>query len=68
MFIYEGSKKIFDYGINNYSASRDAASCCGSFKEDDEDEQVDSVLVSCYNCIYRRWKKDTFECMKRETE
>lgn len=64
MFIYKDNKKNFKYGRKDYKASRECACKCYSFREDDEDEQVDSVLVSCYNCVYRRWKSETFECMK----
>lgn len=39
---------------------------CPSFTPDDEDEQVSDEPISCYNCLYRRWTKDSFEC--REVE
>lgn len=54
--------KKFNYGRDNYEKSRISASHCIYFQEDDEDEQVDPVLLSCYNCIYRRWLSDSFEC------
>jgi len=66
MFITDNNRKEFKYGLKNYEASRKCAGLCDQFKADDEDEQVDSVLVSCYNCIYRRWKMETFECMIKE--
>ena len=53
MFELIEKKKNFIYGKENYKESRIAASSCINFKEDDEDEQVDTVLVSCYNCRYR---------------
>jgi|LGOV01.1.fsa_nt_gb hypothetical protein len=56
--------KIFEYGQENYKQSRVTAISCKLFKADDEDEQVDSVLLSCYNCRYRRWTSTSFKCMK----
>jgi len=64
MFNNKDNRKIFKYGLKDYDESRETAKECSDFRADDEDEQVDSVIVSCYNCIYRRWKPDTFECMK----
>jgi len=63
MFELIEKKKNFIYGKENYKESRIAASSCINFKEDDEDEQVDTVLVSCYNCRYRRWTNKSFQCM-----
>lgn len=65
MFIYEDGKKRFAYGLDDYEISRKMATECSYFIEDDEDEQVDSVLISCYNCIYRRWSMTSFQCMKK---
>jgi hypothetical protein len=65
MFVYDGNIKLFKFGNSDYASSREAANNCNYFKADDEDEQVDSVLKSCYNCIYRRWKSTSFQCMKR---
>ena len=64
MFIYENNKKMFKFGREDYEQSRIAARDCLNFREDDEDEQVDSTIISCYNCIYRRWSKDSFNCMR----
>ncbi len=62
--IYFDDTKQFLFGLKNYEASRAACDACGYFKADDEDEQVDTVLTSCYNCRYRRWLADSFKCMK----
>ncbi len=64
MFRTENNVKLFTFGKEDYHASRKAANLCDYFKADDEDEQVDSELLSCYNCIYRRWTSDSFQCMK----
>ena len=43
-----------------------AAQECGLFSRDDEEECFASEDVSCYNCRYRRWTSDSFECMRTE--
>lgn len=60
--MFEG--RVFKYGKDNYEMSRQVAKVCPAFREDDEDEQVDHILISCYNCMYRRWLSNSFECMK----
>ncbi len=57
-------KKRFLHGKDNYPVAAEAAMQCGSFICDDEDETVCDDEKSCYNCRYRRWTVDTFECMK----
>lgn len=42
------------------------ASHCRYFRLDDEEECFAEDDVSCYNCRYRRWTRDSFECMNRE--
>ncbi|MBV7316030.1 hypothetical protein [Shewanella sp. NIFS-20-20] len=46
----------------DYSLSRQLALECGLFAQDDEDEQTDPTLLSCFNCRYRRWLTIGFEC------
>lgn len=41
-----------------------AAKACRCFARDDEEECFASEAVTCYNCRYRRWTSDSFECMK----
>lgn len=65
MFDKIKGKAIFKYGIESYEDARTFAKTCLFFKSDDEDEQVDSVLKSCYNCRYRRWTQKSFECLKK---
>ena len=36
---------------------------CPWFQADDEDEWVSDDPVSCYNCRYRRWTAESFECV-----
>lgn len=64
MFNLINGKTVFKYGLEAYEESQTIAKTCLFFKIDDEDEQVDSVLKSCYNCRYRRWTEKSFECLK----
>ncbi|MEC4727571.1 hypothetical protein HWQ46_18665 [Shewanella sp. D64] len=54
----------FKFGVDNEPASRDSANECRFFMPDDEDEQIDDTLISCYNCMNRRWLVDGMECLK----
>ena len=61
--MFEG--KTFKFGKRDYKKAQLAAIICAVFKEDDEDEWVDSEICSCYNCRYRRWTETSFHCMKK---
>lgn len=41
-----------------------AALQCGNYSADYEEECFAYETVTCYNCRYRRWTSDSFECMK----
>lgn len=42
---------------------------CDRFEEDnDVEEQYDDVINACYNCLYRRWTANGFECVNREVQ
>ena len=41
-----------------------AARECDLFSRDDEEECFASEDITCYNCRYRRWTSDSFECMR----
>ena len=60
------NKQVFRAGRDDVNAARQQAAHCGFFAEDDEDEQVDDELHSCYNCVYRRWLTNSFHCTKFE--
>ena len=60
----ESGKKRFRYGREDDVRAAQAASQCPEFKEDDADEAVSDEDRSCYNCRYRRWTADSFECLK----
>lgn len=57
-------KKTFLFGKENYRLAAEASRQCMSFVCDDEDETVCDDEQSCYNCRYRRWTIDSFECLK----
>jgi hypothetical protein len=57
-------KKRFRHGKENHRLAGQAARQCPSFIPDDDDERVSDEALSCYNCRYRRWTPDSFECMK----
>lgn len=64
-FVLRGNQWVFRAGRNDLPAARAQAASCEFFAEDDEDEQIDEMLCSCYNCAYRRWLADSFHCTKR---
>ncbi|MBW1901004.1 MAG: hypothetical protein JRJ20_05145 [Deltaproteobacteria bacterium] len=57
-------KKRFQFGKDNCLVAVGVALQCSSFTCDDDDETVCDDKRSCYNCRYRRWTSDSFECMK----
>jgi hypothetical protein len=54
---------VFIAGKEAADEARTQALQCRYFAEDDEDEQVDDVPRSCYNCAYRRWTSTSFQCL-----
>lgn len=60
---HQGQKEFLG-GNNDCQGAAQAAEACLNFTPDDEDEQVANEQVSCYNCRYRRWGKETFVCCK----
>ncbi|MBE5781417.1 MAG: hypothetical protein E7328_06330 [Clostridiales bacterium] len=65
MFIDQGEHKVFRFGQEDDAAAEQAALLCGGFIKDYEEECFAEEEVTCYNCRYRRWTADSFECMKR---
>jgi hypothetical protein len=45
-------------------AAARAASACGNYRRDDEDEDPLDGELSCFGCRYRRWIPDGFTCTK----
>ncbi|AUI65995.1 MULTISPECIES: molybdopterin biosynthesis protein MoeB [Glaesserella] len=55
----------FLYDKYHYPKARESAASCPHFTVDaDDDELVDSELQSCFNCLFRRWQKESFTCFK----
>ena len=69
MSVWEAGKRgrRFLPGNDAPRAAERAAQECGLFSRDDEEECFASEDVSCYNCRYRRWTSDSFECMRAES-
>jgi len=63
--INQAGEKEFLGGKEDYEDAQREASDCKYFKPDVEDEIVDDVLLSCYNCLYRRWTSESITCCKR---
>ncbi|QSX33811.1 hypothetical protein JYB87_00725 [Shewanella avicenniae] len=61
-FAYFDGQWVFNGGREDLDTAREQAAICPRFQEDDEDEQVDDVRKSCYNCAFRRWSPDSFSC------
>jgi len=49
---------------DDLAAAARAASVCGTYRCDDEDEDPLGGALSCFGCRYRRWIPDGFTCMK----
>ena len=60
--------KHFKYGKDNYRLAAEVAQQCAAFIADDDDETVTDDNRSCYDCRYRRWTVESFECMKQSGE
>ncbi|MBR5619971.1 MAG: hypothetical protein IKW76_09570 [Clostridia bacterium] len=55
---------VWQGGKTDWAAAAQAAENCGAFRADCEEECVADDDVSCYNCRFRRWTRDSFVCMK----
>ena len=69
MKLWEDGKKgkRFLPGRDAPRKAEQAALACGRFSRDDEEECFALEDISCYNCRYRRWTSDSFECMRTES-
>lgn len=63
MFELTGGKAVFSFGRNDEEKACLAAEKCAFFRADCEDE-TESDERSCYNCAYRRWTAESFQCVK----
>lgn len=68
MFTYENGNFVFQYGKDDYQKAIDAA-CEAFLLDQDEDELITSTAQnSCYNCLFRRWTRESFICMKKSAD
>lgn len=56
-------KKEFRHGQEAFGLASTAASGCGDFRPDVEEEWVADEERSCYNCRLRRWTAESFVCL-----
>jgi hypothetical protein len=59
MFQNESEIELSD---SDAERARNKADSCANFMLDDDDEIIDDT-VSCINCAFRRWTRDTYTCM-----
>ncbi len=64
IFEYRNGRKLFLHGDCETELAKEAALSCGAFVRDCDEECFYEDEVSCYNCRYRRWRQDGFECMR----
>ena len=55
-------ERLFAGGQEDWDGAARAASGCGEFCPDVEEEMVADEPVSCYNCRLRRWTAGSFTC------
>lgn len=48
----------------DYRAALEIGAECPHYSIDDDDEDYCEGERSCFNCRYRRWLADGFQCMK----
>ncbi len=61
-FYQQQGKWLFRFTNEDDHHAQQAAKYCDQFMEDDEDEMIDDELISCFNCMKRRWLIEGFEC------
>jgi hypothetical protein len=49
---------------DDLDAAAKAASACGTYRRDDEDEDPLDGALSCFGCRYRRWIPYGFTCTR----
>lgn len=64
-FAIEHGQRHFRFGQSDFHSAAACAAVCGRFTWDDDEECMDDITISCYNCRYRRWSQTSFFCMRR---
>lgn len=60
---------LFLFGKRDYEKSAIAAKSCKLFEHDnDEEEEIADTERSCFNCLYRRWTAESFECVRKKNK
>jgi hypothetical protein len=49
---------------DDYRVASEIAVDCSLYSVDDDDEDYCEGVRTCFNCRYRRWLADGFQCMK----
>lgn len=68
MWMIKDGKTVWNGSKTDWAQAAEAAENCTAFSPDCEEECVADEEVSCYNCRYRRWTRESFVCMKEKTE
>lgn len=63
-FVHENGKALFRQTDRAEEKAALAASGCALFRRDYEEECFYEDEITCYNCRYRRWDREGFQCMK----
>ena len=63
-FVYENGKALFRQEESAEKKAAIAASVCAHFRRDYEEECFYEDEITCFNCRYRRWDREGFQCMK----
>lgn len=64
MWINQNGAMLFAHGKDAFAAAAQIAARCPQFRPDSEEEWTAEEERSCYNCRYRRWTADSFQCVK----
>lgn len=65
-FELKNGQQLFKYGKQALDIAEAIAEKCSYFQYDVEEEiYTDDGEKSCYNCLFRRWSKDSFTCRKQ---
>ena len=68
MWMIKDGRRVWQGGKADFGKAAEAAEQCVAFSADCEEECVADEEVSCYNCRYRRWTRESFVCMKENTQ
>lgn len=64
MWLQDEYKQVeYANGKNDWKGTNLVAAGCGYFTFDTEEEIIEEGIVSCYNCRFRRWTRNSFTCM-----